>query len=95
MNYGGLGVVIGHEINHGFDNTGKFFIDMWISVYNTAYNINVRFAGRKYDKNGNAIEWWTQETINKYEELAQCFVNQYNSYLVPGLEENIYVSSRA
>ncbi|XP_011169776.2 endothelin-converting enzyme 1 [Solenopsis invicta] len=65
MNYGGLGVVIGHEINHGFDN-----------------------SGRKYDKDGNAVEWWTQSTINKYEKLAKCFVDQYNNYLVPGLEDS-------
>lgn len=49
------------------------------------------FAGRKYDKNGNAVQWWTQKTIDKYELLAQCFVDQYNGYLVPGLEENIHV----
>ncbi|XP_070152530.1 endothelin-converting enzyme 1-like [Polyergus mexicanus] len=72
MNYGGIGVVIGHEINHGFDNTG-----------------------RKYDKNGNAVQWWTQYTIDKYEQKTQCFVDQYNSYLVPGLEEsNIYVNGQ-
>lgn len=58
--------------------------------------ISIYVVGRKYDKNGNAVDWWTQETINKYEDKTQCFVNQYNSYLVPGLEdENIYVSSRA
>ncbi|XP_011876235.1 PREDICTED: endothelin-converting enzyme 1-like [Vollenhovia emeryi] len=72
LNYGALGVVVGHEINHGFDN-----------------------LGRKYDKNGNAVEWWTQDTINKYENLAQCFVDQYNSYVVPGLEEsNVHVNGR-
>ncbi|XP_067204111.1 neprilysin-1-like [Linepithema humile] len=72
MNYGALGTVIGHEINHGFDN-----------------------LGRKYDKNGNSIQWWTQETIDKYEQLTQCFVDQYNGYLVPSLEESkIYVNGR-
>jgi predicted metalloendopeptidase len=57
---------------------------------------NELFTGRKYDKDGNAVEWWTQSTINKYEKLAQCFVDQYNSYLVPGLEDSkAYVSNHA
>lgn len=56
--------------------------------------LNIHFAGRKFNKNGNAIEWWTSETIKNYEKIAQCFVDQYNGYLVPGLSD-VYVSSRA
>lgn len=26
MNYGALGVVAGHELNHGFDNRGNFLL---------------------------------------------------------------------
>lgn len=55
---------------------------------------NIHFAGRMYDENGKYIEWWTQKIINKYEKLTQCFIDQYNSYLVPGLEKsNVYVSN--
>ena len=38
FNYGAIGVVIGHEMTHGFDD-----------------------QGRKYDKEGNMHDWWTEE----------------------------------
>ncbi|XP_020299075.1 neprilysin-like isoform X2 [Pseudomyrmex gracilis] len=64
MNYGSLGVVIGHEINHAYTSI-----------------------------NGNIGQWWTQNTINNYNNITQCFVDQYNEYLVPGLE-NIRVNGQ-
>ncbi|XP_072755626.1 endothelin-converting enzyme 1-like [Anoplolepis gracilipes] len=72
LNYGAVGVVIGHEVNHGFDNMGS-----------------------KYDKDGNAVEWWSPDAINKYKPITQCFIDQYDSYLVPGLEDlNIHVNGK-
>ncbi|CAF1105914.1 unnamed protein product, partial [Rotaria sordida] len=59
LNYGGIGMVIGHEITHGFDD-----------------------FGRKYDKDGNRIPWWTNETINKFNERKQCIIDQYDQYAV-------------
>ena len=61
VNYGSLGTLIGHELTHGFDETGKV-----------------------YDKNGNhGKDWWTKETSAKFDEGAQCFVQQYGSILDP------------
>ena len=59
LNYGAIGVVIGHEITHGFDD-----------------------QGRQYDGNGNAIPWWSPETIDAFTTQAQCFIDQYNDYTI-------------
>jgi len=76
LNYGAIGVVIGHEITHGFDD-----------------------QGRQYDGNGNAIPWWSPETIDAFTKQAQCFIDQYNNYTVPELipiigEENAHVNGQ-
>ncbi|XP_020278847.1 membrane metallo-endopeptidase-like 1 isoform X2 [Pseudomyrmex gracilis] len=72
MNYGTLGVGIGHNINLAFDKD----------------NFNV-------DKNGNIVQTWTQNSIDIHNNLSQCYIDQYNKYLVPGLEqENVYVNGQ-
>ncbi|KAH9491459.1 hypothetical protein Btru_049926 [Bulinus truncatus] len=54
--------------------------------------------GRFYDKYGNLVDNWTPRVAEEFQSLAECFVNQYNSYEVaPGyaingwltLDENI------
>ena len=59
INYGAIGGVIGHEIIHGFDN-----------------------SGRKFDANGNQVEWWTAEDAKRFEERANCIVKQFDGYVV-------------
>ncbi len=59
VNYGGIGVVIGHEISHGFDD-----------------------QGRKYDKDGNLTDWWTEQDATNFDKQAQVLVDQYNNYFV-------------
>lgn len=66
MNYGAIGVVIGHEMTHGFDD-----------------------SGRKFDKFGNLIEWWTPEDAGKFNELAAKLEEQFNKVEVaPGVFAN-------
>ncbi|XP_027847629.2 neprilysin-2-like [Aphis gossypii] len=59
MNYGGIGTIIGHEINHGFDTMGI-----------------------TYDKQGDLVNWWSEEAKNRYLEKAMCILNQYKNYMV-------------
>ncbi|KAK7072076.1 hypothetical protein SK128_024308 [Halocaridina rubra] len=53
--------------------------------------------GRLYDKDGNLVQWWSDETIAAYNERAQCFIDQYDNYFPPELPEiglNISVGGR-
>ncbi len=59
VNYGAIGVVIGHEMTHGFDD-----------------------QGRKYDKDGNLNDWWTDEDAKLFEEKTKLLVDQYNNYAI-------------
>lgn len=65
-NYGGIGVVIGHELTHGFDDQGCNF-----------------------DASGNMVNWWTPEDAEKFKNLTQGLVEQFNAVeVLPGLNAN-------
>ncbi len=38
--------------------------------------------GRQFDANGNLSDWWTPEDAKKFEEKADCEVNEYGSFVV-------------
>ncbi|XP_051839020.1 neprilysin [Antechinus flavipes] len=57
LNFGGIGMVIGHEITHGFDDNG-----------------------RNFNKDGDLIDWWSQESANNFKNLSQCIVYQYGNF---------------
>jgi putative endopeptidase len=59
VNYGAIGVVIGHEITHGFDD-----------------------KGRKYDKDGNLNDWWSEDDGKRFEERAKVLADQYDKFIV-------------
>jgi len=57
VNYGAIGVVIGHELTHGFDD-----------------------QGRKFDGDGNLVNWWGPKDGPEFEKRAQCVVDEYSSF---------------
>jgi predicted metalloendopeptidase len=57
--FGGIGVIIGHEIVHGFDNKGRLF-----------------------DENGNLNNWWQPNDNERYCNLVNKLIDQYNSYKI-------------
>lgn len=59
VNYGAIGVVIGHEMTHGFDD-----------------------QGRQYDKDGNLVNWWTEEDAKNFEARADVLVNFFDNIVV-------------
>lgn len=46
-------------------------------------------VGRQYDEFGSAFDWWSTGTNAKFEERAQCFVDQYSSYKVSELNKTV------
>jgi predicted metalloendopeptidase len=50
---------------------------------------NALCAGRQYDSFGSALDWWSSETNAKFEERAQCFVEQYSSYRVSEINKTV------
>ncbi|XP_066258701.1 neprilysin-2 isoform X4 [Euwallacea similis] len=45
--------------------------------------------GRQFDKNGNLVDWWQEETKKAFVEKAQCIIDQYGNYSVPELNLNL------
>ena len=66
FNYGAIGVVIGHEMTHGFDDQGCHF-----------------------DKDGNMINWWTDEDKAAFDARTKVMEEAFNRIEVaPGVHAN-------
>nr|AAL28251.1 GH14576p [Drosophila melanogaster] len=66
LNYGSIGTILGHELTHGFDD-----------------------SGRRFDRAGNMVEWWSNRTIDEYVNRTECFVEQYSRYHLADIDEYI------
>ncbi|KAL1961596.1 hypothetical protein VTN77DRAFT_1422 [Rasamsonia byssochlamydoides] len=54
-------------------------------------------TGRHYDQTGNYTNWWDDKTVEAFEERAQCFIDQYSNFTVPGPDpdsEPLHVNGR-
>lgn len=66
FNYGAIGVVIGHEMTHGFDD-----------------------QGRRFDKDGNMHDWWTEADGKNFTERTDKYADFFSSISVlPDLKAN-------
>ena len=67
VNFGGIGVVIGHEMTHGFDDQG--------SKFGPTGNI-------KYNADGSMGSWFTPEDLKKFNERTKCIADEYSGFKV-------------
>ena len=66
FNYGAIGVVIGHEMTHGFDD-----------------------QGRRYDKDGNMHDWWTEMDGKNFTDRTDKYADFFSAIKVlPDLNAN-------
>ena len=66
FNYGAIGVVIGHEMTHGFDD-----------------------QGRRYDKDGNMHDWWTDADGKNFTKRTDKYAEFFsNIKVLPDLNAN-------
>lgn len=45
--------------------------------------------GRQFDKSGNLVNWWDEETAKQYLIRAQCIIDQYANYTVREIREHV------
>lgn len=74
VNFGGIGVVIGHEMTHGFDDQG--------SKYGPTGNV-------KYNADGSLGSWFTADDQAKFKQRTECVAKEYDGFAVaPGQNLN-------
>ena len=74
VNFGAIGVVIGHEMTHGFDDQG--------SKYGPTGNV-------KYNADGTAGSWFTPADLKAFNERTECTAKEYDGFQVaPGQNLN-------
>ena len=47
--------------------------------------------GRQFDKDGNRIPWWTDTTVEQFDQRKQCIIDQYSNYSVPSIHMNVSI----
>lgn len=48
--------------------------------------------GRYFDKDGNKIAWWSNETINAFNKQKKCIIEQYNNYTMDQINLQVWQS---
>jgi predicted metalloendopeptidase len=51
--------------------------------------------GSKFDKNGNRISWWTNNTLEAFNARKACIIDQYSNYTVAQVNLKVFYFYRA
>ena len=45
---------------------------------------------RLYDKDGNRVSWWTNNTIDEFNKRKECIIQQYNNYTMTQINLQVF-----
>jgi len=89
LNYGGAGVIMGHELTHGFDNQGKDYNgqgvleDWWLPATNQQFNAKAQCIIDQFSKFQVLPGLFLNGKLTQGENIADCggVKNSFNSFL--------------
>ncbi|KPI90938.1 Neprilysin-2 [Papilio xuthus] len=80
------------EIKAKMDDYRQTRPNLWYidpTVVNAYHVFATNTIRRLYDKDGYSKNWWSNETVDSYQNATECLVKQYSSFKIPELGKNI------
>lgn len=49
----------------------------------------LHISGRMYNKIGLRENWWTDDEVKSFNNVSQCFIDQYESYIIRQINQSV------